>query len=100
MDESMPRVYTISDHNRWRQMNDHYHGEVRHWLYMHGISSIDIPVEWPLTVECGTGENWFIHYYAYRRDDVGLRRTDARGEPLVDERYVPMEIDPPMYWFD
>lgn len=96
--EQPPSTYLISDHNRWPRIPEIRQGEIRRWLMLNGISLTDICLTWPLSVTCGTGDTWWIHHWVYRKDAAGCRRTDRSGEFLVEERFTPMEIDPPMYW--
>lgn len=83
----MTGVINLADYNR----------AVCEWLHANGANPDDIPIDSDLYIT-GDGPARVLHYETYVCGTDGCRLADARGEKVVEQRTVPLTVEPPAHW--
>lgn len=72
--------------------------EISAWVAANGIEPDDVSTDHDLIVEDGPGGR-VIRYRAYLRALDGWRYVDGRtGDAAMEERTVPLTVEPPDVW--
>lgn len=74
--------------------------EIADWLRANHAEPNDISIDHDLTIEEQPDGSRVIHFRAFVRGDGGHVLTDAtrKGEPVTEERTVPLVVEPPEGW--
>lgn len=71
------------------------------WLKCNDVDPRDVPYPCAVFVETPDGEEWFVRFDVYVRNEFGAIRYDAATLSFeYAERSVPMLNDPPMWWLE
>lgn len=73
--------------------------ELLSWLRLNDLNPNDVATGYPLRIECDENGTWGIRHTVYVRGSNGLIKADpVTCDPVTEERFTPLEHDPPMKW--
>lgn len=93
-------AWIVTNADLWKKTPEVRRGEIRAWLRMHGIDSTRVPLDSEILIHENSEGIWVIDFMEYRTDDLGriLVDPDEPDQAYVQERTVPVDLDPPLYW--
>jgi hypothetical protein len=88
----------ISNKPLWQlHLAQHRADEIRTWAAANGIDPDDVSTDHYLLVD-HTEEPVMVRYVAYLRTLDGAKYVDASGGPAVEDRAVPLVVEPSEHW--
>lgn len=70
---------------------------IRDWAQANGLNPHEVPVEHDIVIE-DLPAGPVIRCWVYARNELGNKYATADGSPAVEQRAVPLVVEPPKGW--